>query len=859
VAFALLILDRVHREETENHLDATKAAVADLDTTSRAVLVGGTAVVLALGLVAIIGPTQLMVSLGTGMLTCALFAIGGAVVVMPAALVLLGRRIDAFSFPAPAPLGGAWSRIVGGGNWVTRNAVFAGFFATVLLAALAVPAFALSSGPQTISQLPKGSKARTAFEEISRVMGPGWATPYNIIVVARNQPITTPSVLKSMQQLELQIARNRSVSSVTGPGAINVTAKQLASFGPQLNHSAAVSEQSKKDLLTLINGLGLAGSGSAQLQSGLAAAASGASQLHAGGGAAHTGAGQLHSGLSQAQAGSEQLKAGLDQALTGATALKSGASQALSGATQLASGLGKGSPQVTAGLPAVGQLASSSGAAASQITSLKGQAQNAQSAASQALSTLRGMTTGKNDPNYQAALSQLSAANGALNSVIGGLGSAASDANSAAFIAAGVKSQVETLAPQLTAAASGASQLQAGIAQLRDGNAQLATGLGQLSNGGGQLNSGLGQLTAGAGQLEDGLSQLTTGAAQLASGLSGGIGPAGQLTLGLGTMQAAVTKARGQIPSTAQLRQLQQQSPGLFSSGYFVLAAVHGAPPAQRTAASFTVNLLRGGTAGQIVVVSKYDANDPRTVALGDTLGIQVNAWTKKTGGVQAAIGGPAGSLGDITSVADSRIWLDVGVIAVAIALVLAIALRAVLLPAVATILSLLVTAATFGLLQVLFGGSDPVLGGPGHITPMTIIGIFAVAFGVTVAFATLMLMRTREALTAGANTSRAVRIALRETAAAATGAGLVMVASLIPFATTRLIDVREFGTGVAIAVLLDILILRPVLLPAAEAVLGRYGWWPTSTSGPERPVHDTAHRRRRPHLGQRKAKVVHQ
>ena len=82
-------------------------------------LVGGTAVVLALALVAVIGPTELMVSLGTGVLACAAFATGGAVVVMPAALVLLGRRIEACRFPAPAFLQRAWARLVDGGDWVT--------------------------------------------------------------------------------------------------------------------------------------------------------------------------------------------------------------------------------------------------------------------------------------------------------------------------------------------------------------------------------------------------------------------------------------------------------------------------------------------------------------------------------------------------------------------------------------------------------------------------------------------------------------------------------------------------------------------------------------------------------------------
>ena len=90
VAFALLVLDRFRRERAVvggPPRDAATAAIRGLESTGRAVLVGGGAVVIALALVAVIGPTQLMVSVGTGALVCAMFATGGAVVVMPAALV----------------------------------------------------------------------------------------------------------------------------------------------------------------------------------------------------------------------------------------------------------------------------------------------------------------------------------------------------------------------------------------------------------------------------------------------------------------------------------------------------------------------------------------------------------------------------------------------------------------------------------------------------------------------------------------------------------------------------------------------------------------------------------------------------
>jgi RND superfamily putative drug exporter len=863
VGFALLILDRFHREELPDGVhprDAVTAATRELETTGKAVLVGGTAVVLALALVAIIGPSQLMISLGTGMLACAAFATGGAVVVMPAALVLLGRRIDAFSFPAPAPLTRAWARLVGGGTWVTRHAVFAGFAATVLLAAVAVPAFALKSGPPDVSQLPSNAKARIAFQEITRVMGPGWATPYNVIVVASGRPITTPALLSSLERLQTQIARNNTVASVVGPGAINATSAQLQTFGPQIAHSAKISDQSKKDLLTLINGLGQAGSGSQQLQSGLAQASSGANLLHNGSGQAQSGAGQLHSGLAQAKAGSTTLASGLNQALAGAQSLKTGAGQALSGSSQLLQGISLAQGPASQSLPALTSLSAVTASTRSAVSGAQGKAQTAAQEVNNAIASLQGMTTGKSDPHYGAVVAALQNANSAAGSLSSELGGAASSAGGAASLASAIAYQAPGLVAALNELQSGASQLQSGISQLRDGNSQLANGIGQLSGGGGQLTSGLGQLTNGAGQLQTGLSLLTNGTGQLASGLGGGVGPAGQLITGLGEMQAGVVKARGQLPSTADLKKLQAQSPGLFNSGYFVLAAVEGAQPSDRNAATFTINLLRGGTAGQIVVVSKYAANDPRTVALGTQLA-KIGQTFGTTTKAQVAVGGPAGNLGDMTSLTKSRIPLAIVALALALWLVLALALRAVLLPIVATLFSLLVAAATFGVLQLLFGGSDPLLGGPGYMDPMSILGIFTVVFGISVTYSTLLLMRTREAFLADGAGKNAVRAGLRETAAASTGAGLVMVAALIPFATTQLINVRQFGIGVAVAILLEVLVVRPVLLPAAEAVLGRFGWWPTSAPRPNEP---TASGERtepiaRPRLPHRRPRPAHQ
>ena len=95
-----------------------------------------------------------------------------------------------------------------------------------------------------------------------------------------------------------------------------------------------------------------------------------------------------------------------------------------------------------------------------------------------------------------------------------------------------------------------------------------------------------------AERLEDGAAALSPGSASSPTVRAarqralGRRGPAGQLAAGLGTMEAKVAKSRGAIPSTKDLEKLKRQSPGLFDSGYFVLAAVSGAPEADRARAS---------------------------------------------------------------------------------------------------------------------------------------------------------------------------------------------------------------------------------------------------------------------------------
>jgi RND superfamily putative drug exporter len=827
VGYSLLILDRVHSLQDWTGAHAALSALAAVRTTGRSVLIAGTGLLVALLTATAIAPTTNLASLGIGVLLSAALAIGSAVVVMPAALSLLAGRGVKAAVGAPAAIAARWDRLLAGGDRVRRGAPLAGGLACIVLLGLAVPALSLRSGPPGVSQLPAGSPARRSFEEVARVMGPGWPTPYDVIVVNPRGPVTTAALLAKLDRFQEGIARGRRVASVTGPGGLSTETKPLGTLHAQLGESRKLLVGGRGDLKKLLDGLGQAGGGAKQLQGGLSSAAAGAGQLRVGSGSAGSGSAELHAGLAAARAGSAQLSAGLEKALAGAQALKRGATSALAGSIELADGIGSAHVPVAAELPSLTQLANLTSTTSTALGSLQGEAHGAAGDLASALSALRGMSSGRSDPGYAAALSAVEHADGSLLSLEGGLTAAIPNAGTATRIAGNASTQGSFLARALSELHTGAAKLQAGLGKLRRGNVELAAGIGALSGGGAQLTDGLTRLREGAGALETGLQQIGSGAGELEQGLAGGVSPVGRLVSGLGVMQSSVAKFRDSLPSPKGLEELQQKSPGLFDSGYFLLAAIAGAPPAAANAAEFVVNVARGGNAAQVVVVSRYSSDSTQTAALDDRLRSDSRSFAARNG-LQAAVGGPAGNLTDFASVTGGRLPLVIIAVALAIALGLGLALRAVALPLAAVLIDLLTAAATFGALALLFGGSHPLLGGPGYLDPMSVIGIFAAIFGVSLIFLLVLLDQARREFVRGAGADRALEIALRRTAASSTGAGLLMIAAATPFASTNLLTVRQFGVAFAVAIALDAFLVRPVLLPAAVEVLGDRAWWPT-------------------------------
>jgi X-X-X-Leu-X-X-Gly heptad repeat protein len=815
-----LLFYRRWREELRKdvtHHDAAHAASEAVNTSGRALLIGGTAVVTSLVVASLLGPTEVLRSLAITAVICGLLAVGIAVVALPAALVLLGDRAEAFSFGLPAFIARPWNKLAGEGDTVIAHAVPMGALATGLLVVLALPLFSIDTGPPSAKYLPKDNSARRSYERVAQVMGPGWPTPYNMVfrTNSKTAPITTTAMLRKFDRFQASLVRDKRIVSVIGPGALSDTSQQLNALPTGLQDSAKLLKGGKKQLGILQSGLGQAAAGATTLRSGLATAAGATGQ-------ATSGAGKIHAGLAQARAGAEQVTANLGKALVAARQLRDGAAQALAGSKKIATNLGTAAQAGQTGTPIVKQMAADVNTSNDAVKSAVGTTSALNAQLADAAAAVAKLPDGPQKSTAAAAIASAATAGSGLES---SLSSTSTTLGGAAGVASAFATQIGQLSSGLAQLYAGSTQLSAGIGKLSAGNAALAAGVDEFARKSPALSAGLRKLESGAGQLESGLGQL-------GGGLSGGVAPAGQLASGLGGAESKVAKFRSNLPSTKDLEKLQAQSPGLFDSGYFVLAAVQGAPPAQRNQASFLVDLNNGGDAAMITVISKYASEDPRSVALGEDLTDHLDGFANANN-LQGAMGGQAAALGDFSSSASDSIWAVVIGVSVVVTLLLMLLLRTVVLPVVAVAFDLLTAAATFGLVTLLFNGDNPPFGGLGYIDPMTIIAVFAAIFGITILYEVMLLARTREEFVATGDPHGALRTGLNRTAAAATGAAVAMLAAMGPFATSELAVVRQLGVAVGIAIILDAIIVRPVLLPAAVEILGRWSWWPTSRGVP--------------------------
>ena len=162
--------------------------------------------------------------------------------------------------------------------------------------------------------------------------------------------------------------------------------------------------------------------------------------------------------------------------------------------------------------------------------------------------------------------------------------------------------------------------------------------------------------------------------------------------------------------------------------------------------------------------------------------------------------------------------------------ILLLLSFRSIVIATKAVILNLLSVAAAYGVLVLVFqdGWGKGLLGfsSTGGIVAFLPILLFVILFGLSMDYHVFILSRVREAFDRGMSTDEAVAHGIKSTAGVVTSAAIVMVGVFSIFATLDFMFLKQFGVGLAAAVLIDATIVRAVLLPATMKLLGNANWY---------------------------------
>ena len=158
------------------------------------------------------------------------------------------------------------------------------------------------------------------------------------------------------------------------------------------------------------------------------------------------------------------------------------------------------------------------------------------------------------------------------------------------------------------------------------------------------------------------------------------------------------------------------------------------------------------------------------------------------------------------------------------------VAFRSIVVAAKAILLNLLSVAAAYGVLVLVFqhGVGKGLLGvsstaGIDAVVPLL---LFVILFGLSMDYHVFILGRIRETFDHGKTMDEAIAHGIKSTAGVVTSAAIVMVAVFAIFATLSMPFFKQFGVGLATAVLIDATIVRAVLLPASMKLLGDWNWY---------------------------------
>ncbi len=248
-------------------------------------------------------------------------------------------------------------------------------------------------------------------------------------------------------------------------------------------------------------------------------------------------------------------------------------------------------------------------------------------------------------------------------------------------------------------------------------------------------------------------------------------------------------------------------------------------PPVQQATYSMTI-ASSIGMDNQTIMLTVILQDEPFTTTSINTIGELRNFDKTATtsifdSGATLLVGGSTASMSDVSGTVSNDFLTMRVVVLIGIYLVLLLVMGSILIPLRLILTVLLNVTWTIAMTMLIFQYSfgNPVL----WMMPLI---LFVVAMGLGMDYDIFLTTRIREEVARGKTDDMAISTAVERTGGIITACGLVMAGAFGSMMLSNTVLLREFGFGLAFAILLDAMILRIYLVPAIMLLLQKWNWY---------------------------------
>jgi len=250
----------------------------------------------------------------------------------------------------------------------------------------------------------------------------------------------------------------------------------------------------------------------------------------------------------------------------------------------------------------------------------------------------------------------------------------------------------------------------------------------------------------------------------------------------------------------------------------------------QGVAAVTPIQVDKAGTTAYFNAIATTGPAEQATADLVSTLRSSVIPAADKGTDMTAYVGGTTAGYADLAAVIASKLVLQILVVIALSFVLLLLAFRTVVVPVQAAVMNLLSIGAAYGVLTALFqwGWLHGLIGldGPVPVVSYVPLFMFAVLFGLSMDYEVFLVSQIKEHVDQGQDYTRSVVSGLVTSAVVITAAASIMVFVFGGFVLNGDPTVKQFGIGLAVAVILDATVVRCLLVPARMVMLGKHTWF---------------------------------